>query len=158
MRPRVQIPGPRPISEYKPWLVSGANDSDYRTSVQPPPYRCAARHSGRIDRHDYDELVDEFVQRCTELTPSQAATINLDGLGPPQLTTRAVAELGAERARLQALVGLENSDMKRLVTNREQAGRTAAKISRFKEELREAEGADSKIAELTATRLARYSG
>ena len=78
-----------------------------RTAAPPVTFASMDSHSGRIDRHDCDELVDEFVQRCTELTPSQAATINLVGLGPPQLTTRAVAELGAERARLQALAGLD---------------------------------------------------
>ena len=63
----------------------------------------------------------------------------LDDVLPPELASRTVAELGAERQQLQRLVGLDERRTKQLRELARQAARARAEISKLDDGIADAE-------------------
>jgi hypothetical protein len=97
---------------------------------------------------EYQAIIGEAIE------PDDGAA--LDGLAPDELAQRTVSELKAEQGRLQKLVGLDSARTARLTRLQTLASETRAKISKLGAEIIDAEGADSRAAELTEQRAARY--
>ena len=81
----------------------------------------------------------------------------LDGLDVSQLRSRSIAELAAERQRLEHLVGLDAQRTKRLAQLNEQLATLRSRIAKLNEAISYAAGADARIAELNTQRLSSYA-
>lgn len=89
--------------------------------------------------------------------PSPAEAKRFDQLDEVGLRKLTVADLQAERARLEKLAGVDTARSKRLVALSEQQGRETAKVERIKIEIQAAEAADGVIAGLSDERLDCYA-
>ena len=88
------------------------------------------------------------------IDPGDGAAV--DDLASDALTECTVSQLKAEQGRLQNLVGLDSARTARLTRLQKLASETRAKIFKLHAEITEAEGTDSRAAELTDQRTTRY--
>lgn len=83
--------------------------------------------------------------------------IERDELSAEALEALTVAELRAERKRLEKLVGLDETRTKRLALVNDKSGQARSEISKTSRAVEDATNAQARIEELTAERLNRYA-
>jgi energy-coupling factor transporter ATP-binding protein EcfA2 len=113
---------------------------------------------------DVDRILDEALAKARREYQRVAGSVRKDdsgrvfaGLAADQLVTQTLADLRAEKLRLEHLVGLDDQRRKKLVKLDDQLAVARSRVARLDAEIDRATAADQQIAALTQSRLDHYA-